>query len=263
MLCEGPAHVKLQATNVAERVSNSVDGEAPATFIDYFRAQNAHLFGDKTLSEYLKRPLCVAASHTLFSGDLTQSAATWYARYDLEQLLDLKLDRSRHWTFPEWSVELVTHVARLFYLPANVSGRPTYDKALVRTLCDRYASDLGQTDPAVWRVRIARFTTGPASPLHDASPVYREHREFDAYLAYWRVAAPGALQDLLQDPGFCSGIDALALRISRNRDLSGIFSSLDEEFAHRLRPLFGRLRHRLYRNLAADVAGGLLRLPHG
>lgn len=118
MFCEGSAYLPPHSPKTAERLPNSSPGQTPVTFVDYFRSQNLHLFGDDILAAYVKRALCVAASHTLFSGDLTQSAAIWYARHDLEEILDLTFDRSRHWTFPERSVELVTHVARL-------SGRAT------------------------------------------------------------------------------------------------------------------------------------------
>lgn len=233
------------------------------SFIDYFRARNRASVRDEHIDAYLERPRCVAASHALYAGHLTQSAATWYVRQDLQEIFDLKLDRMRHWAFPERCVELVTHVARYFYLPANNSGRPVYDKHVVKSLCDGYRSDRDRLDPTIWRVRMARFTTGPASVLHDASPIYRENRDFDEYLAYWRSADAGIVGELFRNPRFCAGIDALTLRLADNGAVLPILAALDDAFAEQLHLLFRRLRHRFYAKAAAEVDFGLLKLPRG
>lgn len=156
-----------------------------ATFIEYFRARNRSAISDDQLAQYLARPRCLAASYALYAGHLTQSVATWYVRQDLEQLFETRLDRTRHWSFPERCVELVTHVARLFYLPAANSGRPHHDTEAVRALCQAYKSDHGLTDPTIWRVRVARFTTGPASLLHDRRE-QADHRRFVAAACHLR-----------------------------------------------------------------------------
>jgi hypothetical protein len=235
-----------------------------ATFIDHFRARNREAFGDEQLHEYMSRPRCLASSHALYAGDLNQSAATWYVRDELQEIFDLRLDRTRFWSFPEHCVELVTHVARYFYLPTNDSEKPLYDKTLVRGLSETYKSDLGLHEPAIWRVRVARFETGPASTLHDASPIYREHRDFDEYLRYWRATHSRKVDDLLHNRLFCAGIHALTLRAADNTTPAPVLSALDASFSGKLQPLlFRRLRHHLYVGLAADVEAGLLRLPRG
>ena len=234
-----------------------------ASFIGYFRARNRGLFGDQQLTEYLSRPRCVASSHALHAGSLNQSAATWYVREDLQDVLDLRLDRTRFWSFPEPCVELVTHVARYFYLSGHDPEKPPLDKALVKSLGDTYKSELGLLEPSIWRVRVARFEIGLASAVHDANPIYLEHRDFDEYLHYWRATNPKAIDDLLRDRRFCAGIHALSLRATHNTALTPILSVLDESFPDRPRPLFRRLRHRFYAKLAAEVDAGLLRLPRG
>lgn len=262
MLCEDQAEFTFADTREpGERRGGAAANYHAATFIDYFRARNRNAFAEEHLAHYLSRPRCVAASHALYSGHLTQSAATWYVRHDLQEVFKGKFDRTRHWSFSERCVELVTHVSRLFYLPANDPERPVYDKELVKLLADAYRSDRDRTDPTIWRVRVARFTTGPASLLHDASPIYRETRDFDEYLAYWRAANVRIVDDLLANRRFCAGIDALTLRLAHNGALLPILAALDEMFSEQLHPLFRRLRHRFYAKLAAEVDFGLLELP--
>jgi hypothetical protein len=258
---------------VAKKVLRKPQGAGPraggasykaATFIDYFRGRNRDAFRDEQLQEYIARPRCIASSHALYAGHLNQSAATWYVRDELQEIFDLRLDRNRFWSFPEQCVELVTHVARYFYLPTNDPAKPLFDKALVRSLSETYKSELGLYEPAIWRVRVARFESGPASTLHDASPTHREHRDFDEYLRYWRATHARKVDDLLRNRLFCAGLHALTLRAADNTTLSPVLSALDGAFADKLHPLlFRRLRHHLYVGLAADVGAGLLKLPRG
>jgi hypothetical protein len=262
MLHEGQGGVTI-APATELRPVGSARYRNTATFIEYFRARNRTAITDDQFTLYLSRPRCVAASHALYSGHLTQNAATWYVRQDLQELFQVRLDRTRHWSFPERCVELVTHAARLFYLPANNRDRPRHDAALVKTLCHTYKSDRGLIDPTIWRVRVARFATGPASLLHDTSPIYRETREFDEYLAYWRASNMRTVESLLTNRRFCAGIEALGLRLTHNGKVLPILSALDETFSEVLRPLFPRLRHRFYAKLAAEVEFGLIELPRG
>lgn len=262
MFCDSQSGLTFaDARGAAKQLSGAAANYHAATFIDYFRARNRSVVADEHLALYTSRPRCVASSHALYSGHLTQSAATWYVRHDLQEILQGRFDRTRHWSFSERCVELVTHVSRLFYLSANDPQRPTYDKDWVRNICDAYRSDRDRTDPTIWRVRVARFTTGPAALLHDASPVYRETRDFDEYLAYWRAANVRLIDELLSNRRFCAGIDALALRLAHNGAILPILSALDEAFSEQLHPLFRRLRHRFYAKLAAEVDFGLLELP--
>lgn len=230
-------------------------------FISYFWARNRNAIGDDKLEDYLANSRCIAVSHALFSGTLTQNAATWYVREELQDIFQQRLDRGRHWSFPGHCVELVTHVSRLFHLPANVSGRPACDKVLAKRLSETYKSERGTLDPTIWRLRVARFTTGSASQLFDVGPTYREHRDFDEYIAYWRAATPRILHDLLGDRRFCAHIDALVSRQDHKSEISPILSTLDDLFAHRLEISIRRLRHRLYWRLAGEVECGVLRLP--
>jgi len=235
-------------------------------FVDYF----SHKIGgsEEDLLRIVAIPKCLAVINAFVNTPMRLGKALFLVGDEFDRLQlpgtrsGIGLNASKK-LYPSIYVALIKQIARRIELDAGDPRVFWIDQEVKEQFRDICAfTPMSELDFQIWLHRDAPFASFDQG-LEETWLTLKE-RDVQEWFWYWQISHSEALQDLLCNRRFVAGLEAIhRRRTPPGENVEDIYGKLDEIAACWIGSLSITLRFRLYIQIAATIATGLIDIPSG